>query len=280
MCNAIVFCLIRNFSGFTKYRYHECQVLWSFNNWIDFWSRQRWDFSDTVENHFNSISREFSISSRCCSDWNLTLWTLDSHENALSIFDCHQTTRIQVRFFFKMWTETDPSHRSKMKILKSCCLFIPSPSHMHWTQMDKLYTVKLTRAKLSANSGNFTCGLHVKRPHMQFACVTWSLPVKTAKFTCVYAASTSRRIHANCLQAHVNLPEYHGHFTCGTHAICLPLVCKSACFCRQKYTQLHTKIPAIAGKNTRNYTQNYPQLQAKIPVNADKITRNCRQKYP
>ena len=86
----------------------------------------------------------------------------------------------------------------------------------------KPYTVKLARAKLPANAGNFTCSSQVKRPHTQFSCVTCSLPVKTGKFTCVEAASNSRRAHANCLQAHVNLLEYHGHFTgnftCGTHA--------------------------------------------------------------
>ena len=90
------------------------------------------------------------------------------------------------------------------------------------------YTVKLARAKLPANAGNFTCSSQVKRSHTQFTCVTCSLPVKTGKFTCVEAASTWRRIHAIAvnearkLQAHVNLPEYHGHFTsnftCGTHA--------------------------------------------------------------
>ena len=46
------------------------------------------------------------------------------------------------------------------------------------------------------NAGNFTCSSQVKRPHMQFTCVTCSLPVKTGKYTCFYAASTSRRIHA------------------------------------------------------------------------------------
>ena len=84
------------------------------------------------------------------------------------------------------------------------------------------YTVKLARAKLHANAGNFTCSSQVKRSLAQFTCVTCSLPVITGKFTCFEAASTSRRTHANCLRAHVNLPEYHRHFTgsftCGTHA--------------------------------------------------------------
>ena len=84
------------------------------------------------------------------------------------------------------------------------------------------YTVKLARAKLPANAGNFSCSLQVKRPHTQFICVTCSLPVKTGKFTCFYAASTSHRIHANCLKQNVNLLDYNGYFTnnftCATHA--------------------------------------------------------------
>ena len=84
------------------------------------------------------------------------------------------------------------------------------------------YTVKLARAKLPANAGNFTCSSQVKRFLAQFTCVTCSLPVNTDKFTCFEAASTSRRTHANCLRGHVNLPEYHRHFrgsfTCGTNA--------------------------------------------------------------
>ena len=107
------------------------------------------------------------------------------------------------------------------------------------------HTVKLARAKLPANAGNFTCSSHVKRPHTQFICVTCSLPVKTGKFTCVETASTSCKKHANCLQAHVNLPEYHGHFTSnfkwGTHASFLRLACKIACFCRQNTCNLQAK---------------------------------------
>ena len=104
-----------------------------------------------------------------------------------------------------------------------------------------------------AYAGNFTCSSQVKKPHAQFTCVTCSLPVKTGKYTCFYAASTSRRIHAiarnkarklrvtspagcrltylqfageftggvmaDCLQPHLTLPEYNryftGNFTCG-----------------------------------------------------------------
>ena len=84
------------------------------------------------------------------------------------------------------------------------------------------YTVKLARAKLPENAGNFTCSSQVKRSLAQFTCVTCSLPVNTGKFTSFEAASTSRRTHGKCLLAHVNLPEYHRHFTgsftCGTHA--------------------------------------------------------------
>ena len=87
---------------------------------------------------------------------------------------------------------------------------------------EQLYTVKLPRAKLPANAGNFTCSSQVKRSLAQFTSVTCSLPVITGKFTCFEAASTSRRTHAHCLRAHVNLPDYHryftGSFTCGTHA--------------------------------------------------------------
>ena len=102
-------------------------------------------------------------------------------------------------------------------------------------------TVKLARAKLPANAGNFTCSSQVKRSLAQFTCVTCSLPVNTGKFTCFEAASTSRKTHANCLRAHLNLPEYHryftGSFTCGTHAN-LPATSMQNCLL------LHAKIHA------------------------------------
>ena len=105
-----------------------------------------------------------------------------------------------------------------------------------------VYTIKLARAKLPANAGNFTCSSQVKRPHAQLTCVTCSLPVKTGKSTCAEAASTSRRIHANRLQAHVKIPEYHRHFTgnytCGTHAN-LPATSMQSCLL------LQAKINAI-----------------------------------
>ena len=58
-----------------------------------------------------------------------------------------------------------------------------------------VFSIFLTFPK--AKAGHFTCGkTYVKKPHTQFTCVTCSLPVKTGKFTCFYAASTSCRIHA------------------------------------------------------------------------------------
>ena len=132
------------------------------------------------------------------------------------------------------------------------------------------FTVKLARAKLPANAGNFTCSSQVKRSLAQFTCVTCSLPVITGKFTCFEAAST-----AHCLRGHVNLPEYHryftGSFTCGTHANFPRLACKIACFCRQKCMQLTGKNTGIAGKNSR-------QTQAKITANAGKNTRSIAGK--
>ena len=131
------------------------------------------------------------------------------------------------------------------------------------------YTVKLTRAKLLANASNFTRGLHVKRPDTQFTCVTCSLLVKAGKFTRVYAASISRRIHANCLQPRVNLPKYNGYFTgnftCGTHAN-LPTTSM------QKYMQLACKNTRIAGKNIR-------QTLVKISAKSRQNYHNHRPKY-
>ena len=137
-----------------------------------------------------------------------------------------------------------------VQITKTCCFVL------YWicfditiavwnvsNSLDSVFTVKLARSKLPANAGNFTCSSQVKRTLAQFTCVTCSLPVNTSKFTCFEAASTSSRIHANCLRAHVNLPEYHRHFTgsftCGTHANLLLQAKKPAiprritCNCRQ-----------------------------------------------
>ena len=107
-------------------------------------------------------------------------------------------------------TKTDKDYCKKQCSIKGILKDFPS------------CTVKLARAKLPANAGNFTCSSQVKRSLAQFTSVTCSLPVITGKFTCFEAATTSRRTHAHCLRAHVNLPEYHryftGSFTCGSHA--------------------------------------------------------------
>ena len=139
-------------------------------------------------------------------------------------------------------------------------------------------TVKLTRAKLPANAGKFTRGLHVKRPHTQFKCVKFRLLVKTGKFTRVYAASTSRRIHANCLQLHLNLPENSGYFTGILHADFMQirprLNCMMACFCKQKYMNCRQK-PAIADKKYPELEVKRPEIAGKIPAIAGKNTRHC-----
>ena len=153
-----------------------------------------------------------------------------------------------------------------------------------------VHTVKLTRAKIPANSGKFSYGSDVKRPHTQLTCVICSLPINTGEYTRVYAASTSRKIHANCLQPRVNLLECNGQFTgklpaelmqiCQRPQKCLLLQTKTTC-------NLQAKIPAIAGKKTNNCAQNTcnctrkknRQPRAKIPGIAHKSTRNCRPKY-
>ena len=70
---------------------------------------------------------------------------------------------------------------------------------------------------------------------MQFTGVTCSLPVKTGKYTCFYAASTSRRIHAIAVskarKLQVTSPagcrltylQFAGEFTRGVIADCLRL---------------------------------------------------------
>ena len=144
------------------------------------------------------------------------------------------------------------------------------------------YTVKLTRAKLPANAGNFTRGLHVKRLHTQFTCATCSLPVNTGKFTRVYAASTSRRLHANCLPPDVNLQVI---LNAELMQIWPRLACKNARVYRQKYMQFAGKNTRIACKNTRhmiakitaNARKIHAQSQAKMPAIAPKNTCNCRQ---
>ena len=92
---------------------------------------------------------------------------------------------------------------------------------------------------------------------MQFTCVTCSLRVKTGKFTRIYAASTSSRIHANCLQLQIILSEYKEYFT-------------------SKNTRgAHANLPAtsFAGKNTCNW-------QARTYKIARKMTCNWQAKTP
>ena len=126
-----------------------------------------------------------------------------------------------------------------------------------------LHAVKLARAKLPTSTGISTCSSQVKRPHTQFKCVTCSLPVKTGKFTCFFAVSTSSRIHANCLKPQQIYLHTTGILQAILHAelmqFCPRLVCKLAYFCRQKYMQFAGKNTRIAGKKTR-------QTQAKLPA--------------
>ena len=160
------------------------------------------------------------------------------------------------------------------------------------TMACSIYTVKLARAKLPANAGNFTCSSQVKRSLAQFACVTCSLPVITGKFTCFEAASTSCRTHAHCLRAHVKLLEYHryftGSFTCGTHANlpatsmqnCLLLQAKIHATYRQKHWNRRQKYPPNAGKNNckrrkkyqHNRRQKNLQFHAELPAIAGNLT--------
>ena len=124
------------------------------------------------------------------------------------------------------------------------------------------YTVKLARAKLPASAGNFTSSSQVKMSHAQFNCATCSLPVKTGKYTCFEAASTSRRILA-CKFTWI--PQaFTGSYTCGTHANLPRPVSAGKNTCnlkaktlesqvktphnrRQKNLQFHAELPAIAG---------------------------------
>ena len=89
---------------------------------------------------------------------------------------------------------------------------------------------------LPAKAGHSTCGkTHVKRSKTQFTCVTCSLPVKTGKYTCFYAASTSCRIHPiahnKSRKLRVTSPavcrltylQFAGEFTRGVIADCLQL---------------------------------------------------------
>ena len=125
----------------------------------------------------------------------------------------------------------------------------------------------------------------VKRPHTQFTCVICknSLFVKTGKFIRVYGASTSRRLHTNCLQPRVNLRECNEYFksnsTSGTHTNlpvtsmqnCLLLPVKIYAICRQKHPQLQVKILTNTAINSRNRRQKYSQSHTRTPANAGNL---------
>ena len=148
---------------------------------------------------------------------------------------------------FVNWKTVDSAYFYRFQNDNFWFIFKFFPKFLEALRFRGTYTVKLARAKLPENAGNFTCSSQVKRSLAQFTCVTCSLPVNTGKFTCFEAASTSRRTHANCLRALVNLPEYHRHFTgsftCGTHTNlpatsmqnCLLLQAKIHAIYRQKH---------------------------------------------
>ena len=159
------------------------------------------------------------------------------------------------------------------------------------------YTVKLARAKLTANAVKFICSSQVKRPHTQFTCVTCSLPVKTGNYTCFYVASISRRVHvivfnkarklqvtspagckltylqfageftrgviADCLQLQVILCGIEGIFACDWRvflpAILVFLPARCMYFCLQKQTILHASRGQICLSSACKIT-------CKIPV--------------
>ena len=90
--------------------------------------------------------------------------------------------------------------------------------------------------ELPAKAGYFTReATHVKRPHTIFTRVTCIVLVKTVKFTCFYAASTSRRIHATAPSEARKLRltstagcrlvylQFAGEFTLGVMADCQQL---------------------------------------------------------
>ena len=76
---------------------------------------------------------------------------------------------------------------------------------------------------LLLKAGIFTRGAtHVKRPPTQFTVVTCSLHAKTGKFTCLYVASISYRIHATApvevrnlrVTSHAGRKLTYLHFAC------------------------------------------------------------------
>ena len=75
----------------------------------------------------------------------------------------------------------------------------------------------------------------MKRHHTHFTCVTCSIPIKTGKQTCSYAASTSRRIHTRARYkarnswvtspagSRLSYLQFAGEFTRGVISDCLQL---------------------------------------------------------
>ena len=55
--------------------------------------------------------------------------------------------------------------------------------------------VVFSHSCITCKSGKFYRQREAKKPHTQYTFVTWGLSVKTGKFTCIYAASLSRRKH-------------------------------------------------------------------------------------
>ena len=110
--------------------------------------------------------------------------------------------------------------------------------------------VFLTRLHCQEKRENFTSGATlVNKTHTQFTCVTRSLPVKTVNFNCIYAASTSRKIHATArhkatkLQVtsrsgcKLNYMKFPGEITSGVIAVLLTIAANFAnnygCFARK-----------------------------------------------
>ena len=113
--------------------------------------------------------------------------------------------------------------------------------------------------RFSAQAGSFIWGATlVKRPHRQFTYVTCSVPVKTVKFTCIYAASTSCRIHATapCKACKLRVTSPAGfkqtylqltwEVTCGVMAVLSAITgifgCNFGCFCQQNACSFASKV--------------------------------------
>ena len=166
---------------------------------------------------------------------------------------------LSISFYLYIFRKLEHSFNAAVKI-----------SDINVCLMSEFSTLKkLARANLPANASTSTCGPLVKRPQMQFTCVTCSLHVKTGKFkfTCVYAASISRRIHTNCLQLHVTLPEksvyFTDNFTYGALANSLAISMQNYLVSWAKSHANFKQLPTTAGRNTRNARQKIPPVGSK-----------------